>query len=464
MTEKLKFSYLIIAILLAGFQPWRSPAAQTAPASSLENELKAHYKLTKTGTDSAGFAIVEPGTVLIIQKGGILGVPPTNPSIVSATFQNGELRSPEGQAVSGTRFLPVGEKIYITKIEANLKSDRVALMIIECDSCNGAQKPSFYKSAVVFQFPKDYLAGAAIDQIEDVISQVLPEPPRADAAPQENQAKNPASGFSNADVIKMVKAKLPDSIVIQKIKSSSGEFDTNADALIKLKDAGVSDIVIQTMLEGPPPTDSSSGGDAATVAPAAAPSQHTCGGYDDCMKIARALLESSQWGRALERFQEAAQVDPSKGDPWAGSGFAKFQMGQYDEAVEMWDRALQLGAILSTGACHAKAMCGDTGTLSLSLKEVAFVNKNGEKELASPPSEISSEGAVIFNGGQAYFLQLRIAGKNYRFYYLPKVVGCRMGFVCPEPGVTQQKVFGDYVHGALVRMAAGDLGSRPARP
>jgi len=100
----------------------------------------------------------------------------------------------------------------------------------------------------------------------------------------------------------------------------------------------------------------------------------------------------------------------------------------------------------------------------LSLKEVTLVNKNGEKELASPPSEIKSEGAVIFNGGQAYFLLLRIAGKNYRFYYLPKVIGCSMGFVCPEPGVTQQKVFGDYVHGALVRMAAGDLGSRPTRP
>jgi hypothetical protein len=70
----------------------------------------------------------------------------------------------------------------------------------------------------------------------------------------------------------MVKAKLADSIVIQKIKSSTCEFDTSADALIKLKDAGVSDTVIQAMLAVPPPTNSTSGADAATVAPGAAPS------------------------------------------------------------------------------------------------------------------------------------------------------------------------------------------------
>lgn len=457
-------AFRVLAILLAGFLPCGSALAQTDSASSLESQLKAHYKLTKTGVDSTGFAIVEPGTVLIIQKGGILGVPQTSPSIASATYQNGELRTPEAPAVSGTRFLPVGEKVYVTKIEANLKSDRVALTIIECDSCNGAQKPSFYKSAVVFQFPKDYLTGAAMDQIQDVISQVLPEPPRADASPQEDQTKNPAQGFSNADVIKMVKAKLGDSIVIRKIKSSNCDFDTGADALIKLKDAGASDAVIQAMLEAAPPASSASGGDAATVPAATEPSQHTCGGYDDCMKIARALYQSSQWSRALERFQESAQIDPSKGDPWAGIGGAEFQMGQYDDAVTMFDKALQLGATISTGVCHAKALCGDTGTFSLSLKEVSFVNKNGEKEISSAPSEISSEGAVVFNRGQAYFLLLRIAGKNYRFYYLPRVGGCSMGFVCPEPGVTQQKVFGDYVHGALVRIAAGDFGARSKTP
>lgn len=182
------------------------------------------------------------------------------------------------------------------------------------------------------------------------------------------------------------------------------------------------------------------------------------------MKIARALLESSQWDRALARFQEAAQIDASKGDAWAGIGYMNFQMGQYDDAVAMWDKALQLGSTLSIAVCHAKAMCGDTGTFSLSLKEVSFVNKKGEKELAAAPSEVSSEGAGGFNNGKAYYLQLRVAGKNYRFYFLPRVMGCSMGFICPEPGLTQQKVFGDYVHGALVRMAAGDFGSRPNKP
>ena len=30
--------------------------------------------------------------------------------------------------------------------------------------------------------------------------------------------------------------------------------------------------------------------------------------------------------------------------------------------------------------------------------------------------------------------------------------------------MSQQKVFADYVHGTLVKMAAGDFGSQPAKP
>jgi hypothetical protein len=143
-------------------------------------------------------------------------------------------------------------------------------------------------------------------------------------------------------------------------------------------------------------------------------------------------------------------------------GTAYFQLAQYDDAVANWDKALQLGSSLSMSVCHAKALCGDTGTLL--FKEVSFINRKGEKEFGAAPSDVTSEGAVIFNNGQAYYLQLRLAGKNYRLYYLPKVAGCHIGFVCPEPGLSQQKAFGDYVHGTLVRMAAGDFGSQPSKP
>jgi hypothetical protein len=48
----------------------------------------------------------------------------------------------------------------------------------------------------------------------------------------------------------MVQAKLPDAVVVAKIKSSPCKFDTSADTLIKLKQVGVSDAVLQAMAEG----------------------------------------------------------------------------------------------------------------------------------------------------------------------------------------------------------------------
>lgn len=72
---------------------------------------------------------------------------------------------------------------------------------------------------------------------------------------QRADTSNPAKSeevLTNADVIRMVEAKLPDAVVIAKVRSSAGKFDTSTDALIKLKQAGVSDAVIQAMIESVP--------------------------------------------------------------------------------------------------------------------------------------------------------------------------------------------------------------------
>jgi hypothetical protein len=71
-----------------------------------------------------------------------------------------------------------------------------------------------------------------------------------------------AAPLNNDDVTKMVQAKLPDGVIVAKIKSSSCKFDTSLDALIKLKQVGISDAVMQAMTEArapaaapPPPPD-----------------------------------------------------------------------------------------------------------------------------------------------------------------------------------------------------------------
>lgn len=64
--------------------------------------------------------------------------------------------------------------------------------------------------------------------------------------PASGQASG-AAVLTNDDIIKLVRAKLSDSVVVAKIKSSPCKFDTSTDTLIKLKQDGVSDPVIQAM-------------------------------------------------------------------------------------------------------------------------------------------------------------------------------------------------------------------------
>jgi hypothetical protein len=72
-----------------------------------------------------------------------------------------------------TRFLQTGEKVYVQKIDVNLKADKVQLIIVECDSCNGVNQPSMYKGVVSFEFAKGSLATIDPMQVEDAIDQVF---------------------------------------------------------------------------------------------------------------------------------------------------------------------------------------------------------------------------------------------------------------------------------------------------
>jgi hypothetical protein len=56
--------------------------------------------------------------------------------------------------------------------------------------------------------------------------------------------------MTNDSVISMVKAGLPDSVIIAKIRASERKFDTSTDGLVKLKTAKVPDSVIEAMISG----------------------------------------------------------------------------------------------------------------------------------------------------------------------------------------------------------------------
>ena len=195
-----------VAVIVAGMLPAGIANAQGG-ADSLESQLAAKYKVAKIGQDSSGISVTDPGTVLVIKKGGILSVTSSNMVVIPSYVKDGQVHSANGNAMAGvskllkwknvsdptgsttaeTKFLTIGEKVYVSKIEVNRKDSKVSMAIIECDSCNSVQDASQRKAQVVFQFPKDYLAGADGGQVADVISQVLEIQPEEAAQPEQGQ-------------------------------------------------------------------------------------------------------------------------------------------------------------------------------------------------------------------------------------------------------------------------------------
>jgi hypothetical protein len=59
--------------------------------------------------------------------------------------------------------------------------------------------------------------------------------------------------LTNDSVVQMVKAGLPEAVIVAKIKSSQTKFDLKTESLVNLKKAGVSDKVLEAMVAGGSP-------------------------------------------------------------------------------------------------------------------------------------------------------------------------------------------------------------------
>jgi len=214
------------AWIAAGFSVCPVAVAQGAPTVSLQDQLQAQYSLVKMGSDSNGPAIIEAGTLLDIQKGGILGVPYDDVAVAPAKFSDGQLHPPgattnntatnvskklcgflgrcnavKDQVANQTtsRFFQVGQKVYPSKIEVNSGKDTVTLSVVSCDSCNNIDPPTYYKSEVIFQFAKGSLATTSPSQIEDTIAQVFTIDDNSNNNDQQNGGGDAQQGQGGGD-------------------------------------------------------------------------------------------------------------------------------------------------------------------------------------------------------------------------------------------------------------------------
>jgi hypothetical protein len=72
---------------------------------------------------------------------------------------------------------------------------------------------------------------------------------RAASDAQADRRTGPGAVLSNADIVKMGKAGLSDEITLNTISGSPANFDTGAQDLIKLKEAGINDTIINAMVQ-----------------------------------------------------------------------------------------------------------------------------------------------------------------------------------------------------------------------
>ena len=194
MRNKIGMAVLVGAWILLGFAPTLLNAQV-----SLEDQLKAQYNLAKMGQDSSGYSVVQEGTLLTVQKGGIIGVPYKNMATRTATFQDGTVHASDVAGVKNNSFLKagcgllhkcpttpdalndetatklfkVGDKIYPTKIAVDLTKDTVTISIVACDTCNKTDPPTYNKAQVAFKFASGSLAKMNPSQVEDTIGQLF---------------------------------------------------------------------------------------------------------------------------------------------------------------------------------------------------------------------------------------------------------------------------------------------------
>ena len=104
--------------------------------------------------------------------------------------------------------------------------------------------------------------------------------------------------LTNDSVIQMVKAGLPEAVVIAKIKSTASKFDLKTDSLVSLKKAGVSDKVLEAMV-------AAGSGAAPSTAAAAPPAPALAAGALKTQDVIYQLVA----GKYVEMFATSANLE-----------------------------------------------------------------------------------------------------------------------------------------------------------
>jgi hypothetical protein len=152
--------------------------------------LKQHYKLATVKFGVNGDSTFEPGTILVIRKDGILSFGEQDASYAAlcpSEIQGRAVHTPRNPACTrlapkSRRLLKPSERVCVTAINVNEKSDVVSFFVATFGPADSADKSAPRRALIVFHLPKGSLAGTTAAKIENVIGQTLSEAERKSVA------------------------------------------------------------------------------------------------------------------------------------------------------------------------------------------------------------------------------------------------------------------------------------------
>lgn len=164
-----------------------------ATQSALLDALKKHYRPAKIAIGSHDIPRPENGSAVIVQRSGISSVPEADTSFLDvcpSVFRGGEIHPTPGAFCSdladhSQKLLDVSDRAYVTALQVNTQADKISFYLARCVPCTPAKSLVYYRSLVVFEFPKGYLSKADPDEIVKAADQVLT--PEAEPSTEESK-------------------------------------------------------------------------------------------------------------------------------------------------------------------------------------------------------------------------------------------------------------------------------------
>lgn len=208
MRQILKSPSLFLLALLTGQWFATNASAQSPTPVSLQEQLKAFYRTVSIGPDGAVQG--DPGTLLEVQKAGILAMPWKAHAMCPSKFQDNVLHLSTGfcagmmQGYTGYRYFLKGGAVYPWKVDVNIDKGKISFQIVSCNECYKTSAPFPAKGELIFEFPKGYLEKADAATVENTIGQMFTvttmEAVRAQvAAAEQQQAANQQQQQAPAD-------------------------------------------------------------------------------------------------------------------------------------------------------------------------------------------------------------------------------------------------------------------------